>query len=98
MKLVLDLDGTLCSDTKGSYKKAKPYLDRITLINKAYDNGDIIIIFTARGSTTGINWRELTKKQLKKWGLKYHKLIFNKPSGDLFIDNLGVNANDFFNN
>jgi len=29
---------------------------------------------------------EFTKKQLKKWNLKYHKLIFGKPSYDYFID------------
>ena len=27
-----------------------------------------------------------TKKQLKKWNVKYHKLIFGKPSFDLFVD------------
>ena len=27
-----------------------------------------------------------TKIQLKKWNLKYHNLIFGKPSYDLFID------------
>ena len=28
----------------------------------------------------------LTKKQLKKWNVNYHKLIFGKPSYDIFID------------
>jgi len=28
----------------------------------------------------------MTKKQLKKWGVRYHKLIFGKPSYDLLID------------
>ena len=28
----------------------------------------------------------LTKQQLKKWGLSYDKLIFGKPSYDLFVD------------
>ena len=27
-----------------------------------------------------------TKKQLKKWNLKYHNLILGKPSYDIFID------------
>jgi hypothetical protein len=31
-----------------------------------------------------------TKKQLKKWGLKYNKLIFGKPSYDLFVDDKAV--------
>ena len=29
---------------------------------------------------------KLTKKQLKKWNLKYHKLIMGKPSYDVFVD------------
>ena len=27
-----------------------------------------------------------TKAQLNKWGLKYNKLIFGKPSYDIFVD------------
>ena len=27
-----------------------------------------------------------TKKQLKKWNVKYDELIFGKPSYDLFVD------------
>ena len=29
---------------------------------------------------------KFTKNQLKKWNLKYHKLIMGKPSYDIFID------------
>ena len=28
----------------------------------------------------------MTMKQLKKWNVKHHKLIFGKPSSDLYID------------
>ena len=28
----------------------------------------------------------LTTKQLKKWNVKYHNLIFGKPSFDIYID------------
>ena len=28
----------------------------------------------------------LTVRQLKNWKVKYHKLIFGKPSYDLFVD------------
>lgn len=27
-----------------------------------------------------------TKKQLNKWGLKYHKLFFGKPAADYYVD------------
>ena len=29
---------------------------------------------------------KMTFNQLKKWQVKYHKLIFGKPSFDLFVD------------
>lgn len=28
----------------------------------------------------------LTKNSLKNWGVKYHELIFGKPTFDLYID------------
>ena len=53
-----------------------------------------IILFTARGAATGIDWKELTKKQLKDWNVKHHELIFGKPHADVFIDD---KAQDIFN-
>ena len=32
-----------------------------------------------------------TKKQLANWNLNYHKLIFGKPSYDIFIDDKNYN-------
>ena len=29
---------------------------------------------------------EFTEKQLKKWSVKYHKLIMGKPSFDVVVD------------
>ena len=43
-------------------------------------------MFTARGSTTQIDWTEVTQNQLQSWGLKYHKLFISKPSADIYID------------
>lgn len=34
---------------------------------------------------------KLTKKQLKTWGVKYHKLLMCKPSYDLFVDDKALN-------
>ena len=33
---------------------------------------------------------KFTKKQLAKWNLKYSKLIFGKPSYDLYIDDKSI--------
>lgn len=85
MKYVVDIDGTVCSQEK-DYSKAQPFLDRIEKINNLYDNGHYVVYFTARGTETGIDWREVTENQFKEWNVKYHELIFGKPSADYYID------------
>ena len=40
--------------------------------------------------------KPLTKMQLDIWGCKYHELIMGKPHADLFIDDKGINCDDFF--
>ena len=104
MKYVVDIDGTVCSVTDGKYEEALPNQDRIAKINKLYDEGNQIIYLTARGmGRSGDNadlakrmFYELTKHQLDRWGCKYHKLVLGKPSGDYYIDDKGMNANEFF--
>ena len=91
-----DIDGTLCDNTDGLYEKAEPYYGHIEELNRLYEDGNRIILFTARGSTTGINWKKVTERQLKKWGVKYHKLIFGKPQADIYVDDKGVKSNVFF--
>ena len=98
MKYCFDIDGTICNNTYGKYEDAKPFLDVIQRINTLYDTGNKIILFTARGTTTGKNWSELTKHQLDKWEVKYHEIILNKPDADIFIDDKGMNILDFINN
>jgi hypothetical protein len=87
-----DIDGTLCTITDGDYSRAEPYSDRITTLNALYDAGHVIKLFTARGSTTGIDWRDLTEQQMKEWGVRYHELILGKPEADIFIDDKAFNA------
>lgn len=58
----------------------------ISIINKLYDMGNEIILLTARGYVTGIDWEEVTREQLKSWGLKYHELHFGKANADYYID------------
>ena len=99
MRYCIDIDGTICTQTPDSltipYNEAIPFIDIIDKVNKLYDDGNYIIIYTARGSCTGVNWREFTKKQLDSWGVKYHKLLFNKPNADVFVDDKAVNIKDW---
>ena len=104
MTYVFDIDGTICSLTDGDYRKAKPFEDRIKKINTLYKEGHNIVYFTARGMGRhhGNRFRahndfyDLTERQLEKWEAKYHKLILGKPSGDFYIDDKGIKADDFF--
>ena len=100
--LCFDLDNTLCKTVGKDYRKSKPIQKNINFLNSLSDNYTIII-FTAR--FMGREKENLakakkrgfifTKNQLIKWGLKFDKLIFGKPSYDIFIDdkNLGYKKN-----
>lgn len=90
-----DCDNVICLTEGTNYVEAQPIQENIKKINALYDSGKYIKIFTGRGSVSGIDWRKLTEKQLKDWGVKYHELIFGKPHFDVFIDDLAYNIDDF---
>ena len=97
----VDIDETICyKDNKRdlNYNDSKPLVNRINIVNKLYDEGNTIIYWTARGTATGIDWREVTEKQFEKWGVKYHELRFGKPIYDLFIDDKNIHCDRFFKN
>ena len=85
-----DIDGTVSTNTNGDYVNAEPYEQRIEHVNALFHAGHFIKLFTARGSTTGIDWREPTVAQLSRWGVCYHELIMGKPHADLFIDDKSI--------
>ena len=94
----VDIDETICTSPKDrDYSKASPFYDRIKKINDLYEKKNIIVYWTARGTGSGIDWRDVTEKQFKKWGVKYHDLKFGKPIYDLFIDDKNINSEEFFN-
>lgn len=106
MKYIVDIDGTICNNINGNYEKSVPIPNRIDKINKLYDEGHQIIYFTARGmgrynddvALATAKFYEITELQLRLWGCKYHKLILGKPSGDYYIDDKGITADEFFKN
>jgi hydroxymethylpyrimidine pyrophosphatase-like HAD family hydrolase len=87
MRIVCDLDGTLCS-IEQSYLMSQPKKDAIESINKYYNAGHVVIIHTGR------HWNHLqfTIEQLKDWGVKYHSLVMGKPVGDVYIDDLSYKS------
>jgi histidinol phosphatase-like enzyme len=103
---VFDIDGTICHNANSDYENSVPMTERIKKINDLYDEGNTIIFQTARGMGRSKNssafayakFYELTQDQLRKWGVKYHSLFLGKPAGDVYIDDKGINDEDFFTN
>lgn len=93
----VDIDGTICTNTYGDYENAIPLNDRIDFFNKLYEEGHSIIYWTARGSASGNDWSELTKKQLNEWGVKCNDVKLGKPSYDYWIDDKAYNVDNLFN-
>lgn len=103
--LVVDFDGTLCQQTPGgeAYFTAKPEQDVIDLVNKRKDDGWSVVVYTARGMNL-YNWnvgrieleyREKSERWLRDHGVKYDRLVFGKPPGDLYVDDKGMHVESF---
>ena len=92
-----DIDNTICKTPEtGEYELAKPLYNRIARINDLYNQGHTIVYWTARGTRTGKDWRELTEAQFAKWLVKYHELKFKKPVYDIFVDDKNINSEVYF--
>ena len=99
--ICFDLDNVICKTKKNYYNSSKPIKGNIEVINKLYDKGFYIKIFTSRFmGRSNENIRiakkkgyKLSKKQLKEWNVMHHKLIMGKPSYDLFIDDKNFEFN-----
>jgi hypothetical protein len=93
MVIYIDIDDTICnSPDKPDYINSTPIAANIEKANKLYEEGNTIVYWTARGTQTGIDWTDVTKKQFNDWGVKYHDLKFGKPYYDLFIDDKNINT------
>ena len=100
MLIYVDIDNTICyynnDNSDLNYNNALPYTSRIQKINDLYDEGNTIVYWTARGTKTGINWFNVTYKQLTDWKCKFNELRMGKPNYDIFIDDKNFNSNDYF--
>lgn len=89
------IDGTLCSNTDGGYLIAEPLSERIQHVNTLFECGHTIKLFTARSSTTGIDWYENTVGRLSGWGGSFYELILGKPFADIFIDERAIHSDTY---
>jgi len=91
----VDIDETICFyDGDRVYENAIPNAKNIAKINLLFNEGWIIVYWTARGSSQTDNierlgyLRHLTLTQLKTWGALFDRLELGdkKPMYDLVID------------
>ncbi|HPC09827.1 MAG TPA: hypothetical protein PLN85_01985 [archaeon] len=95
MIIYVDIDNTICYTNGNDYVNSIPNFENIKKVNKLYDDGNIIIYWTGRGMKSGLDWTNLTKKQLSDWGCKYNELIMNnKPAFDLLIDDKAIKIDE----
>lgn len=105
--VAFDLDDTLCvrDSEEGGVKKyltSKPIPEMLEICNQCYDEGYFIVIYTARGMYYFDGRKddiydelyELTKSQLRDWGIKHHRLVMGKVHYDLLVDDKASNIRD----
>jgi len=105
-----DLDDTLCIREDGvdhlgpdKYKYCHPIPTMIEKLNKLYDEGNTIYIYTARGMgqfngdlvKVYNSLYVLTLNSLEEWGIKHHGLIMGKLQYDYLIDDKAVCFSEF---
>ena len=100
--IIVDCDGVIADKNNGGdYSKAGPLQHGIDQVNKLYDMGYTITLFTARygdredgnlhrqyarGYVEWVTW-------LKEHGVKYHHAYMGKPAGVLYIDDKAARVN-----
>lgn len=87
MQIIIDIDGTICTEERQySRPLARPLSGAVESINRLFEEGNTIILYTAR---TWSEW-EVTTHWLQANGVKYHQLFMGKPVGDVWIDDRAI--------
>lgn len=87
MTVCFDIDGVLATIVAGNdYELAEPIEPTIRIVNDLATRGHRVVLQTARGTVTGLDWREATVRQLAEWEVHYDELVFGKPAADFYID------------
>lgn len=105
MRIVIDIDDTICDNCFRDYVHAKPYQDVIDKINLLHAEGHYIVLYTSRGMVSckgdlkkiKKNNEEILTTWLRAHEVCYDELIFGKPLGDLYVDDKALNVVDFVN-
>jgi hypothetical protein len=92
MLIYIDIDNTIFKTDGTNYSSSTPIIENIQKVNNMYDDGHIIVMWTARGTLSNKCFFELTHEQLIQFGVKFHELRMGKPAYDLFIDDKSINS------
>ena len=100
MRIVLDLDGVICSLKKPNetYLEVQPNEDVISKMREWKKEGHYLIIHTGRhmrtcdGDVAEVIKKigPVTSEWLKKWDVPFDEIHYGKPYGDVYIDDLGI--------
>lgn len=104
-RIVIDCDGVIAGkEHGGDYSKAPPLQHGIDQVNRLYDMGYEVVLYTARyGERKAGNINEMYEagycewtEWLTKYGVKYHHAFMGKVAGVLYIDDKAarVRSND----
>tara|TARA_Y100000992_G_C20937666_1_gene337494 strand:- start:164 stop:526 length:363 start_codon:yes stop_codon:yes gene_type:complete len=92
-----DIDGVICNTKENKYQNSKPNKNTIKIINELYKKNKIIIFTSRYMGRNNDNIKKAksqgyqkTFRQLKSWGLNFHKLKFGKPSFDIYVDDKSI--------
>ena len=100
--LIVDCDGVIADkEHGGDYSKAGPLKHGIEQVNRMYDMGFTITLFTARygDRESGNMHRQYARGYvewtdwLEKHGVKYHKAYMGETAGVMYIDDKAARVN-----
>jgi uncharacterized HAD superfamily protein len=87
MQIVIDIDGTICTEKKQfSRSLAKPIEGAMEALQLIKSQGHTIILYSAR------TWAEyeVTVEWLSRHQMPFDQLILGKPQGDYWIDDRAI--------
>lgn len=96
-KLIIDLDDTISTCHDRDWPNARPNVNVIRKINKLYNEGWDIEIFSSRGQLSKTNYFDQVTYWLTNNGVLYTSLTFGKPLGTLYVDDKACSPIDFVN-
>ena len=105
MRIVFDLDETICHTRNRDYERTQPIepvVARIQELRRTIPGAEVVI-YTSRGmascggdvAAAERKNRPMIEKWLRDNGVEYEEIIFGKPLGDVYVDDKGMSPEEF---